>query len=98
MLRTQRRSMIAIFCAFVLFGLAWLFFFRMDDPLSEWMPIVRLHPEVDIIYEVILVAGVAAFLMLLVGVLPIIFSAIRQAFVAKRRDMLVLFSSAVLLI
>jgi hypothetical protein len=91
MLRTLRRSMIIIFCAFVLFGLAWLFFFRMDDPLSWWLPIVRLHPEIDITFQVILIAGFAAFLLLLAGGLPIIFSAVKQALATRRRDILVLF-------
>ncbi len=98
MLRTLRRSMIIIFCAFVLFGLAWLFFFRMHDPLSWWLPIVRLHPEIDITFQVILLAGFAAFLLLLAGGLPIIFSAIRQALAARRRDVLLLFGVSVLMI
>src|SRR5712692_5817324 len=91
MLRTLRRSMIIIFCAFVLFGLAWLFFFRLNDPLSWWNPIVGLHPEVDITYRVIKIAGQVAFLLLLAGGLPMIFSAIKQALASRRRDVLVLF-------
>src|ERR1700693_4144432 len=98
MLRTMRRSMIAIFCAFVVFGLAWLFFARMNDPLSWWEPIVRLHPAVGIVYSVIVNAGYVAFLMILLGGLPIIFVAIKQAFTARRRDVLALFVVAALMV
>jgi hypothetical protein len=98
MLRTMRRSMITIFCAFVVFGLAWLFFARMNDPLSWWEPIVRLHPEVGWVYSVIVNAGYVAFLMILLGGLPIIFVAIKQAFAARRRDVLALFGVAALMV
>ena len=99
MLRTLRRSMIAIFCAFIVFALAWLFFARMNDPLSWWEPIVRIHPEVNVILQVIQFSGMLAFLLLLVGGLPILVAAVRNAFVAKRRDVLRLLSiSAVMLL
>jgi len=90
--------MIAIFCAFVIFGLAWLFFARLSDPLSWWEPIVRLHPEVDTTFRVIVNAGYVAFLMILLGGLPIIFVALKQAFAARRRDVLALFSVAALMV
>ncbi|TMD59772.1 MAG: hypothetical protein E6I91_19710 [Chloroflexi bacterium] len=98
MLRTMRRSLIAIFCAFVFFGLAWLFFARMNDPLSWWEPIVRLHPEIDTTFRVIVDAGYVAFLMILLGGLPIIFVAVKQAFAARRRDVLALFGIAALMV
>jgi hypothetical protein len=98
MLRTMRRSMIAIFCSFVFFGLAWLFFYRMDDPLSWWEPIVRLHPEIGTTFWVIVVAGYVAFLMILLGGLPIIFVAVKQALAARRCDVLSLFGIAALMV
>lgn len=99
MLRTMRRSMIAVFCAFIVFALAWLFFARMNDPLSWWEPIVRVHPEVNVLLQVIQYTGILAFLLLLVGGLPILVAAILNAFVARRRDVLRLLSiSAVMLL
>ncbi len=94
MVRTLRRSMILIFFAFVLFGLAWLFFAHMNDPLSQWEPIVRVHPEVDVTFRVIVNAGEIAFLMVVALGVPIILSAIKQAFIMKRKDVLVLFGIA----
>ena len=88
MLRTLRRSIIAVFCAFIVFALPWLFFSRMNDPLSWWEPIVRVHPEVNVILQIIQFAGMLAFLLLLMGGLPILVAAIRHAFVAQRRDVL----------
>lgn len=98
MYATLRRTMITIFCAFVLFGLAWLSFSRLNDPLSWWNPIVRIHPEVNTTFRVIMSAGEFAFLMILVGGLPIIASATKQAFAARQRDVLLLFGLAVLMI
>src|SRR5690348_4083370 len=85
MYATLRRTMITIFCAFVLFGLAWLSFSRLNDPLSWWNPIVRNHPEVGTTFRIIISAGGFAFLMILVGGLPIIASATKQARSEERR-------------
>src|SRR5690349_9565025 len=98
MYATLRRTMITIFCAFVLFGLAWLSFSRLNDPLSWWNPIVRNHPEVGTTFRIIMFTGEFAFLMILVGGLPIIASAIKQAFAARQRDVLLLFGLAALMI
>lgn len=88
MLRTLRRSMIAVFCAFIVFALPWLFFARMNDPLSWWEPIARVHPEVNVLLQIIQYTGILAFLLLLVGGLPILLESIRHAFVTKHRDVL----------
>ncbi|HEX4714297.1 MAG TPA: hypothetical protein VH164_05155, partial [Ktedonobacteraceae bacterium] len=90
MLRTQRRSIIMIFLAFVLFGLPWLLFQGVIDPLSQWNPIAQAHPEVDILYRVVRTAGEIAFLMMLGTLLPILFVAVKQALASLRRDILTL--------
>ena len=90
MLRTQRRSIIMIFLAFVIFGLPWLFFQGVIDPLSQWNPIAQAHPEVDLLYRVARTAGEIAFLMMLGTLLPILFVAIKQALASLRRDILTL--------
>lgn len=98
MLRTQRHSMLIIFIAFVFFGVTWLFFHGLNDPSSEWDPIVRLHPEVGAIFSVFSTAGEVAFLMILVSGLPIIFTALKRALATKRRDVLTLFGAAAFMI
>jgi CheY-like chemotaxis protein len=50
------------------------------------------------VYSVIVNAGYVAFLMILLGGLPIIFVAIKQAFVARRSDVLALFGVAALMV
>jgi len=90
MLRTQRRSLIMIFIAFVLFGFSWLFFQGVVDPTSQWNPIVQAHPVVEMLYRVGQTSGEIAFLMLLAAGLPIIFVAVKQALASLRRDILTL--------
>ena len=90
MLRTQRRSLITIFIAFVLFGFPWLFFQGVVDPTSQWEPIIRAYPVVELLYRVGQTSGEIAFLMLLVAGLPIIFVAVKQALASLRRDILTL--------
>lgn len=90
MLRTQRRSLIMIFIAFVLFGFSWLFFQGVVDPTAQWDPIVQAHPVVEMLYRVGQTSGEIAFLMLLVAGLPIIFVAVKQALASLRRDILTL--------
>lgn len=90
MLRTQRRSLIMIFLAFVLFGFPWLLFQGVIDPLSQWNPIAQAHPEVDVLYRVARTAGEMAFLMMLLTLLPILFVAIKQALASLRCDILTL--------
>ncbi len=96
MLRTQRRSIIMIFIAFVLFGFPWLYFQGVIDPLSQWNPIAQAHPELDTLYRVARTAGEIAFLMILAAGLPIIFVAIKQALASLRRDILTLIALSVI--
>jgi len=95
MLRTQRRSIIMIFLAFVLFGFPWLFYEGVIDPLSQWNPIAQAHPEVNILFNVAQDAGLLAFVMLLVAGLPILFIAIKQALASLRRDIIMLIGISV---
>ena len=97
MLRTQRRSLILIFIAFVFFGFPWLFFQGVVDPTSQWEPIIQAHPVVEILYRVGQTAGEIAFLMLLIAGLPIIFVAVKQALASLRRDILTLIGLSALM-
>lgn len=95
MQKALRKSLITIFVASVVFGLPWLFFARLKDPLSWWLPIVQAHPAVGLAYDVIQVAGLLAFLMLLLGGIPIVLSTLKQALLARRHDVLGLLSISV---
>lgn len=97
MLRTQRRSIIMIFLAFVLFGFPWLLFQGVIDPLSQWNPIAQAHPEVDLLYRVARIAGEMAFLMMLFTLLPMLFVATKQALASLRRDILTLVGLSVIM-
>ena len=98
MSRTLKRSSIAFFCAFVLFGLAWLGFTRLEDPLPPWLALVHLHPEVGVTFQVLLFSGATAFLMFLVSGLPIVLSVIKQAWLERRREILLLIGGTALVI
>lgn len=96
--KTIRGSMVAIFCAFLVFGLAWLFFYRLPDPVAPWNNIIRLHPEVVTANRVLRIAGELAFLALIVGGAPIVYATLKYAFAHKYRDVQILFSIATLLV
>lgn len=95
MQKALRKSLITIFVAFVVFGLPWLFFARLKDPLSWWLPIVQAHPSVGLAYDVIQATGLLAFLMMLIGGVPIMLSTLKQALLARRRDVLALLGISV---
>ena len=97
MLRIQRRSLIMIFIAFVLFGFPWLFFQGVIDPMAQWNPIAQAHTEVDTFYRVARIAGEIAVLMVLIAGLPIIFIAVKQAMASLRRDILALIGLSVVM-
>lgn len=90
--QSMRRSLVILCGVFALFGLPWLLFSHLNDPLSSWEPLVRLHPQIEVIFQVILRTGEIAFLMLLIGGLPILFSALKAAFANRHRPILALFA------
>lgn len=88
MARRIRNSEIAIFCAFVLFGVAWLPLQQIRDPLPVWRDAVRPHPEIRTTFMLVQAAGGVAFLAILIGGLPIIGTLVVRAVRARRRDVL----------
>lgn len=88
MQQTRLRSFIIIFCAFVLFGISWLFFAHMNDPLSWWNPIVQVHPELGVLLSILRIAGEWAFILLLVGGLPLLWQTLKQGIVNRERAIL----------
>jgi hypothetical protein len=84
---------LAIFSAFVLFGLGWLPVLQVRDPIAAWEPVAQAHPAMRAAYNMVQLAGLVALLAVLAGGLPVGFVALRQAFHARRRDLLRLWAT-----
>lgn len=87
-----RSSEIVVFCAFVVFCLAWGPMQQMRDPLSVWESTVQIHPEIRTALDVVNSAGLVALLAVLAGGIPILIGTIRAAASARRWDVLLLFT------
>jgi len=79
MQQTVRRSMITTFCAFVLFGVGYVAIGRVADPVEPFNAVARLHPVIGIAFAIFTYGGVLAFLVIVLGGLPILFTAIKRA-------------------
>jgi hypothetical protein len=79
MQQTVRRSMITTFCAFVLFGIGYVAIGRVADPVEPFNAVARLHPVIGIAFKIFTYGGVLAFLVIVLGGLPILFTAIKRA-------------------
>ncbi len=88
MAQRLRNSEIAIFCAFVLFGIAWLPLLGMRDPLPLWESAVQPHPEIRAAFVVAQIAGVVAFLAVAAGGVPVLTLLAVRAVRGRRRDVL----------
>lgn len=89
-----RSSEIAIFCAFVLFCVAWVALRFIRDPLPtwEWETATAAHPALRTSLTILDLASLVATLAILVGGLPLLVTAITQAIVARRVRLLALFA------
>ncbi|MGO8951171.1 MAG: hypothetical protein ACLQUY_26665 [Ktedonobacterales bacterium] len=87
-----RSSEITIFCAFVLFCLAWLPLGLVHNPLPVWEAAASTHPELLIVLTVLGLAALVATLAILVGGLPLLVSALAQSIIARRWRLLALFA------
>ena len=86
-----RSGEIAVFCAFVLFCLAWAPIQQLRDPLPVWESTVRAHPEILAALNVVNLFGILASVAILVGGLPIVYAALRSAARSGRRRVPLLF-------
>lgn len=86
-----RSSEIAIFCAFVLFAVAWLPLRLVRDPLPIWETAVAKHPALFTALGVLDLASLIAALAVLAGGLPLLVSALKQAVITRRWRLLALF-------
>lgn len=90
MLNRPRRSAITVFCAYIAFVLAGLSFNQMiEDDLNT---LNSPHPDLAAAYYIVAGGAAVALLAVLIGGLPIAFSAIRGALQARRGDILLLFA------
>lgn len=80
MQQTMRRSMITTFCAFVLFGMGYIAIGRVADPIEPFNAVARLHPQVGITFKIFTYGGVLAFLVMVLGGLPVLFTAVKRSF------------------
>ena len=87
-----RSSEIVIFCAVVLFCLAWLLLRSVRDPLPIWEAAVAAHPELLTALITLDAAGIGATLALLVGGLPILLAALVDGVGARRWSRVALFA------
>jgi len=92
-----RTSEITIFCAFMVFGLAWAASRFVNDPLPPWEHATALHPEIMWAFRAMDAAGAIATVAFLVGGVPILWSVIQQtARVRTGRVMLALLTPVAL--
>jgi hypothetical protein len=91
MQQTIRRSMITTFCAFVLFGVGYVAIGRVADPVEPFNAVARLHPVVGIAFDIFTYGGVLAFLVIVLGGLPVLFTAVKRAMPGGLRSILRLF-------
>ena len=87
-----RSSEITIFCAFVLFCIAWLPLGLVRDPLPVWEAAAAAHPALLVALTLLGLAALVATLAILVGGLPLLVSALAQSVAARRWRLLALFS------
>jgi hypothetical protein len=91
MLPTIRRSMVATFGAFVLFLFAYAAFGHTADPVAPFDAVGLTHPEVALTHTLVAYSGEIALLALVLGGLPILFMAVKQAIPGGPRSVVKLF-------
>ena len=91
MLPTIQRSMVATFGAFVLFLFAYTAFGRIVDPVAPFDAVGRVFPEVALTHALVAYGGEIALLALVLGGLPILFLAVKQAIPGGTRSVIKLF-------
>jgi hypothetical protein len=96
MAHRMRSSEITIFCAFVLFCIAWLPLSLVRDPLPIWQDALAAHPELLIALTLLGIAALIATLAILVGGVPLVVSALAQSITARRWWLLALFAVPIL--
>lgn len=84
MMYRLRTSEIVIFCAFVVYSIAWFAVRFVRDPLPMWEGVVQVHPEIRMALMVVDSAGVIALLAIVVGGAPTLYVVLRNALRERR--------------
>ncbi len=79
MLPAVRRSMVVTFWAFVLFLFADAAFGHTADPAAPFDAVGHVHPEIALTHALVAYSGEIALLAIVVGGLPILFTAVKHA-------------------
>jgi hypothetical protein len=88
MLPTMRRSMILTFGSFLFFSVAYLWLMQITDPRAPLDAAANAHLTIRLAFAVINWSAQIAFLLVVLGGLPILFAAIKQAIARKRGNLL----------
>lgn len=91
MLHTIRRSMIATFCASILFFVACGALGHTADPSAPFDALGRLYPAIGIAYSIVNYSFDIALLAIVLGGLPILFTAVKHALARGPRNVVKLF-------
>lgn len=75
-----RTSEIVIFCAFIVYGIAWFGVRFVRDPLPLWESVAQVHPEIRIALMAVDVVGLIALLAIVIGGLPMFYVVLRNSF------------------
>jgi hypothetical protein len=91
MVTRLRSGIVMIFCAFMLFGVGWGLLQRLNDPMTLFQAVNKVHPELGILHSAVFIVGCLAFVAFLVGGLPIFFIAFKRAIKIRKRDAMIPF-------
>jgi len=89
MLRTLRRSLIVLFCAYIGFVLAGLAFQKLTE-YDDFVAAARAHSLIGTSFTLVVIGSVLALLAILAGGLPIAFAVVKDALATKRTGRLLL--------
>lgn len=92
MLPAVRRSMVATFWAVVLFLFAYAAFGHTADPAAPFNAVGHVHPEIAFTHALVAYSGAIALLALVLGGLPVLLTAVKQAIAGGPRSMVKLFA------
>ena len=95
MFATLRRSVLTIFCAFIVFILAGWGFQKMTE-YDDFQQAARMHSIVGLSFNLVVIGGAVAFLAVVAGGLPVVIAIIRSALTRKRFGPLFLLSVPIL--
>lgn len=92
MLPAVRRSMVATYWAFILFLFADAAFGHTADPAAPFDAVGLIHPEIALTHALVAYSGDIALLAIVLGGLPILFTAVKHAIPGGLRSVAKLFA------